>query len=245
MRLVVVHLLLVVLSGTALAADTQAAAKSAEAKDVAEESTSPIVRAFKQTLEAVERAGNFGFVLLLCFFFVVVCLSLPTTPIELSAGFMYGAVWGCVAGVIGKTVGCLIAFLLARTLGEKWGLKVPQALESRLGALKSQPLMTMIGIRVAPLPLGLKNYGLAMCNVPAASYVMASLVVNIPFSCLWASLGSSCHSLGDALNFDTSKVSILGAVPVWGQALLAGAVLVGVGFLVRRHFSSKQHEKKG
>jgi len=244
MRLVFACVWLAVLSPSALvAAETRPSetgvATEALAKDVAAPSTSPVFAFIKQVLEVVENAGNLGYGLLLLFFFCVVCLSLPTTPVELSAGFIYGPIWGCVAGVIGKTVGCLIAFYIGQFLGKKMGWKVPEALQSRMPALKSQPLVTMIGIRVAPLPLGVKNYGLALCEVPVSSYVSASLIVNIPFSCLWGSLGASCASLGDALNFDTSKVSFLGAVPSWAKALIATAVLLGVGYHVMGRMSKK------
>lgn len=235
LALLLAGIFLVALSETAETAPAEGSAEPAKG--------SAIVDGFFQVLEAIERAGNVGYVLLLCFFFVVVCLSLPTTPIELSAGFLYGPVWGCTAGVIGKTVGCFIAYMIARVLGNKRGWKVPAALEPRLSALKSQPLLTMVGIRVAPLPLGLKNYGLAMCKVPAVEYVLASLIVNIPFSCLWGSLGASCKSLKDALNFDTSKVSIVGSIPGGSKPLVAIAVPI-VGFVISRLLAKKPADKK-
>eukprot|EP00415_Alexandrium_ostenfeldii_P004431 UN4431 len=57
----------------------------------------------------------------------------------------------------------------------------------------------MVSVRLAPLPLGVKNYGLALCEVDAAPYMLAGLLVNAPFSVLWALTGSSCHSIGEAL----------------------------------------------
>lgn len=243
MRRAKLTLLALLFSGILLVALSETAKTAPAEGDPEPAKGSAIVDGFFQVLEAIERAGNVGYVLLLCFFFVVVCLSLPTTPIELSAGFLYGPVWGCTAGVIGKTVGCFIAYMVARVIGDKRGWKVPAALEPRLSALKSQPLLTMVGIRVAPLPLGLKNYGLAMCKVPAVEYILASLIVNIPFSCLWGSLGASCKSLKDALNFDTSKVSIVGSIP-GGSKTLVGIAVPILGYVISRLLAKKPADKK-
>ena len=60
--------------------------------------------------------------------------------------------------------------------------------------------LSLILIRIAPLPLGLKNYGLAL--VPKTDFhlfTLASAIVNIPFSVMWCLLGSQAKNLGDAL----------------------------------------------
>lgn len=244
MRHLILYLLLALLGACALADSSQAASHVTAIGDGTASKPSGFIAGVRQVLEVVEGAGNLGFALLLCFFCAVVCLSLPTTPIELSAGFMYGSIWGCFAGVAGKTVGSFIAYMIARTVGEKRGWKVPEKIESYMSALREKPIITMVGIRVAPLPLGLKNYGLALCKVDAFSYIVASLIVNTPFSVMWGSLGASCASLGDALNFDTSKVNILGDVPDWAKALLATVAVVGVGFIVMKRMSGKPTEMK-
>ena len=55
-------------------------------------------------------------------------------------------------------------------------------------------------IRMAPLPLGLKNYGLALVpSIDFKLFTLASLIVNVPFSVMWCLLGSQAKNLGDAL----------------------------------------------
>jgi hypothetical protein len=54
---------------------------------------------------------------------------------------------------------------------------------------------------MAPIPLGLKNYGLALIpSIDFGLFTLASLVVNIPFSVMWCLLGSQAKNLGDALS---------------------------------------------
>eukprot|EP01049_Picozoa_sp_SAG25_P008037 SAG25_NODE_695_length_5897_cov_31.858917_7_plen_156_part_00 len=52
------------------------------------------------------------------------------------------------------------------------------------------PLVALVLIRVAPLPLGVKNYGLALIEEFGLGYfVLSALIVNFPFSCMWACVG--------------------------------------------------------
>lgn len=60
--------------------------------------------------------------------------------------------------------------------------------------------LSLILLRIAPLPLGLKNYGLALVpSIDFRLFTLASAIVNIPFSIMWCFLGSQAKNLGDAL----------------------------------------------
>ncbi|CAE8597590.1 unnamed protein product, partial [Polarella glacialis] len=98
------------------------------------------------------------------------------------------------------------------------GWRIPSAIEPWLAALRSRPLLTMVGVRLAPLPLGVKNYGLALCEVSIFPYTIAAMAVNMPFSMLWASAGASCRSLSEALSLE-------GAPAASGAGLLLIKVL--------------------
>lgn len=87
-----------------------------------------------------------------------------------------------------------------RALGTRFGWTLPESLNGKLSSIRRRPLLAMISIRfLFPAPLGLKNYGLAMCNVGLVPYTLAGVVSNLPFSVLWASTGASCCSLAEAL----------------------------------------------
>ena len=55
-------------------------------------------------------------------------------------------------------------------------------------------------IRVAPLPLGVKNYGLALTPCPLGLFFLATGIVNVPFAMLWCSFGTMGGGLIDALD---------------------------------------------
>mmetsp|Transcript_36039 Transcript_36039/g.66230 ORF Transcript_36039/g.66230 Transcript_36039/m.66230 type:complete len:327 (-) Transcript_36039:67-1047(-) len=192
----------------------------------------------------LEDAGWEGYWLLIVLFSAYVCLALPSTPVEIATGFMYGPFWGSVCGTVSKTVGSTLAFFIGVQLGrqvlsDEASSKVPAVLRPRLAALQDQPCLTMIGIRLAPLPLAVKNYGLALCRVPIGPYIFASLVVNTPFSVLWALTGASCHSLLDALSFRTSSKSGEGGLSPYVTSLLPAAGSLILLILLVGRFSLK------
>ena len=51
--------------------------------------------------------------------FQVVIAFVPGEPLEIGAGYAFGAFWGTLLCIIGITIGSLIVFLLVRTLGVK------------------------------------------------------------------------------------------------------------------------------
>ena len=94
---------------------------------------------------------------------------------------MYGLPLGLLASVFGKTAGSALAFLGCKAVGKRRGWRVPARLTQQLSKLDEggHPLMSLILIRLAPIPLGMKNYGLAL--VPSCGFgyfTLASLIVN-------------------------------------------------------------------
>ena len=51
--------------------------------------------------------------------FQVIIAFVPGEPLEIGAGYAFGAVWGTVLCIIGITIGSLIVFWLVRTFGVK------------------------------------------------------------------------------------------------------------------------------
>jgi len=133
-------------------------------------------------------------------------------------------VWGPVSGLLGKTVGSYAALLIARRLGHQRGWTIPEKIKPKLDMLHKQPIVTMISIRLAPLPLAAKNFGLAFTDVSSPAYIAAAVAVNGPFSLMWGAIGASCHSLSDALSLEgnrssTADTGIMGIVAVGARVV--------------------------
>eukprot|EP00411_Alexandrium_monilatum_P035306 CAMPEP_0175358480 /NCGR_PEP_ID=MMETSP0095-20121207/15020_1 /TAXON_ID=311494 /ORGANISM="Alexandrium monilatum, Strain CCMP3105" /LENGTH=365 /DNA_ID=CAMNT_0016656211 /DNA_START=10 /DNA_END=1107 /DNA_ORIENTATION=- len=193
----------IVFCGVAAAALSYAVAPSAafEVSGAAAEA-SKFRQALAAAFEVLQNAGWIGYACHVLLFSLWITLSLPTTVIELATGFLYGPVFGFLCSILCKSVGQMCAFLVVLTLRKRRGWQVPAALKPKLQAIRSKPLLAMVSVRLTPLPLGIKNYGLAMCEVDFLPYMLAGVMVNTPFSVIWALTGSSCLSLSEALAFD-------------------------------------------
>ena len=113
--------------------------------------------------------GRLGLLLYSGFLCIWTTLALPTTPLEMFAGFSFSVAGSTIAGLIGKTCGSVLAFVIGRQLlgpckrMVRWVRGLPPPVEeeesrpSGFGAkleeaLRKRPLQTIGMIRVAPIP---------------------------------------------------------------------------------------------
>merc|ERR1712185_320267 len=60
--------------------------------------------------------GKLGLLLYSGFLCIWTTLALPTTPIEMFAGFSFSLTGSTIAGLVGKTSGSVLAFVIGRQL---------------------------------------------------------------------------------------------------------------------------------
>mmetsp|Transcript_31999 Transcript_31999/g.73046 ORF Transcript_31999/g.73046 Transcript_31999/m.73046 type:complete len:308 (+) Transcript_31999:95-1018(+) len=198
----------------------------------------------------LEQSGRCGYALLIVAFSTWGVFSMPSTIVELATAYVYGALWGFVASVSSKTIASAFAFALVRLVKARrssvnWSLpnlqsrawSIPERLKPKLAALKSKPVVSMVSFRLAPVPCGIKNYGLALCDVSFIPYMLAAWIVNVPFSVLWAITGSSCYSLQEAMSMGSS-------MSMWPKlvASIAGVSVALLAWYLSASTSDSQQE---
>jgi len=171
---------------------------------------------FVQALFVLLQEHPLGLVYYTLFLGAWTMCCLPTTPVEIAAGFTWSTASASAASSVGKTLGSCSAFAISRLLllpvlsRSSGGAHGPlrqrvrrgiDAFFSSLGsAIRTQPFWTVGLIRAAPLPIALKNYGLGLSpELPGSVFCLMTLLVNIPFSIAWALTGSSASSLQEAV----------------------------------------------
>eukprot|EP00930_Biecheleria_cincta_P060756 TRINITY_DN46360_c0_g1_i1.p1 TRINITY_DN46360_c0_g1~~TRINITY_DN46360_c0_g1_i1.p1 ORF type:complete len:383 (+),score=51.38 TRINITY_DN46360_c0_g1_i1:44-1192(+) len=193
-------------------------------------------------------AGPLGFTAFIFSFTIWVVIALPTTPVEIAAGFLYGPFWGPISGLLCKTMGSFGALSIARLFGQHRGWEIPRSLRCKLDMLQTRPILTMISVRLAPLPLAVKNYGLAFTDVGSMDYVVASALVNGPFSIAWGMIGASCQSLADATNWANSSGANSRCLqsltdPKVGAAFALSVLVLYWGYCLLMPLGKNIHEK--
>ena len=136
---------------------------------------------------------------------------LPTTPIELAAGFIFPTGPAVVMSVLAKTCASMLGLFLGRQLlrssVSSW-VSRRFAVDGKLSKhlrheLTLRPLQTLGLIRSAPLPTPIKIYGISLLPahlVPWRTYLGVVVTVNSVFSMIWALGGASASSLQDAVS---------------------------------------------
>jgi hypothetical protein len=68
----------------------------------------------------VEQTGTWGAGLYILVYLVTTLALLPTTPLNLTAGLLFGPGWGLLWSVVGALLAAVVGFALARGVGQGW-----------------------------------------------------------------------------------------------------------------------------
>jgi uncharacterized membrane protein YdjX (TVP38/TMEM64 family) len=143
----------------------------------------------KNQIQQLEHWGPIALVLLMAF--AVVINPIPSAPIAMVAGALYGHTWGTLYVVIGAGSGAMIAFSIARLAGHEL---VKRMFGDRInfGCLCSQNVMLgMVFVsRLIPfLSFDLISYGAGLTALKFWRFAVATFAGLIPSSFLLAHFG--------------------------------------------------------
>ena len=145
---------------------------------------------------------------------IMTLLLLPTLPLNLGAGFLWGPYLGGFYTVAGASIGAAIAFLVSRYLAAEL---VNRHFRHRtwiwlLEQVRQQDWKVVAFTRINPIfPTAPLNYFFGLTSIPFWSYLLATIVFIAPMAILFAYLGDSVGGFllrGDAYQF---VQNILGA----------------------------------
>ena len=146
----------------------------------------------------------------------VVLSPLPSAPIALAAGALYGHIWGTLYVLVGAEIGALIAFAIARYLRP---VAVARWLDARLTfqRVDSQHalMVAVCASRLAPfVSFDLVSYAAGLTPLSLWRFALATLIGILPASFALAHFGGELGSF-DAGRIALSLVALglLGALP--------------------------------
>ncbi len=153
----------------------------------------------------VVQLGLLGPLTIIALLAVAIVLNpIPSAPIALAAGAVYGHVWGTVYVVIGAETGSIVAFSIARIVGyevlRKWFGE-----QLSLGPLASQnTLMAIVFFsRLMPfISFDLVSYAAGLTPLGLWRFALATLAGIIPASFLLAHFG------GELVSADASRTMV-------------------------------------
>ena len=163
----------------------------------------------------IEGYGEAGPILYLLLYAIAPTLLIPSFPITMAAGVIFGPVWGVIFASIGSTLGALLPFVIARHLARPY---VEKRLHGRMKELdqniEAYGWVYVAITRLIPLfPFEALNFGFGLTRVRFVTYIVVSWLAMLPVTTAYVLFGASI--------FDILEGTI-------GVKLLIGVLVIGL-----------------
>ena len=124
---------------------------------------------------------------------VSIVLGIPTTPVTMAGGALFGAVWGSLLNWAAATAGAVLCFAVGRHLGRDG---VQRLLRGRLArwddGLAGDGFWFVLMLRLVPLfPFNVINYAAGLTAVSFRDYTLATALGIIPGTVAFTVLGDA------------------------------------------------------
>jgi uncharacterized membrane protein YdjX (TVP38/TMEM64 family) len=126
----------------------------------------------------------------------IVASPIPSGPIAMAAGALYGTTWGTVYSVTGAVLGAVIAFCLARYLGHSAIRQSDNRILKYIAAPRSQwSLMAIVfASRLIPfISFDAISYAAGLTAITFARFAIATIAGVIPVTIALAAMGAGLH----------------------------------------------------
>jgi uncharacterized membrane protein YdjX (TVP38/TMEM64 family) len=187
-----------------------------------------LVRAAFRYRSAIVHSGLLGTVLTQIVFLLWVVLLLPTTAFEVLIAFTYGFPVSFAISMVGKTVGSIAVFGVARLFLRERAWKAVsenEVLSTLLYTAQEHCFWTVSMVRLAYIPLSIKNVGLSAFPVSVTIFSICTFLTNIPYAICYCWLGSSLSGIADSTTGDLSLMRHWQATVALAVGLTFTAVL--------------------
>ncbi len=131
----------------------------------------------------------------------VVISPIPSLPLDLAAGAVFGPAWGTTYAVIGAEIGAIVSFMIGRALGREVISKALGTSVVFCEKCSDHQLMVLVLLaRLLPVfSFDVISYGAGLTTMSLKGFALATLVGMIPPTFAFTYLGSSVVSAQWAL----------------------------------------------
>lgn len=147
--------------------------------------------------DAARRIGPMAIVVLMAL--AIVISPIPSGPIAMAAGAIYGATEGALLGSAGAVLGAMIAFNLSRHFGRGAvaSLSNPIAIWICRSRSQTKLMMVVFASRLIPfISFDLISYAAGLTNLTQARFAVATSLGVIPMAFAFATMGTGVAKSG-------------------------------------------------
>ena len=136
----------------------------------------------QQLQRLLETMGVFAPIIYIVLYTIGTLLILPSTPLNLTGGAIFGVWWGTLWTTIAALVAAIVAFTFSRTVGREF---ISQKLGDRWQAVDAEiaqgGLFYMFAIRLLPIiPYGIVNFSAGLTSIKFSDYLLGTLFGTLP-----------------------------------------------------------------
>lgn len=193
----------------------------------------------QQLQRSLEAMGFFAPIIYLVFYTIGTLLILPSTPLNLTGGAIFGVWWGTLWTTIAALVAAIIAFTFSRTIGREFISQIiSQKLSGRWHAVDAEigqgGLFYMFAIRLLPIiPYGIVNFTAGLTSIKFQDYLIGTLLGTLPGILPFVMIGAGI-----------TQVSQGNLFPLMCGLALTGILVAGATWYRRRRQSPGQALQK-
>ena len=128
----------------------------------------------------------------IAFYALALLVMIPTLPLNLGAGMLWGPLWGSFIAMAGSGLGVICAFTIARsTIGQPFAARFDNRSITWLqNELKIKGWKVVAFTRINPIfPSGPLNFIFGLTSISFATYIWSSIVFLIPLTAAFAIVG--------------------------------------------------------
>jgi uncharacterized membrane protein YdjX (TVP38/TMEM64 family) len=145
----------------------------------------------------LQQMGIWAPIIYILVYAIATIFILPSTPLNLSGGAIFGSVWGTVWTSIAAVLAAVLSFGFSRTIGRKI---VEQKLAGKWQSLDREMeqggFFYMFAIRLLPLiPYGMVNFAAGLTSIKFRDYFFGTLLGTVPGILPFVMMGAGLTAL--------------------------------------------------
>ena len=130
----------------------------------------------------LEAMGVFAPIIYILLYTVATWLILPSTPLNLTGGAIFGIWWGTLWTTVAALLAAIVSFGFTRTIGREL---ITRKLAGRWDAVDAEirqgGLLYMFAIRLLPIiPYGIVNFAAGLTSIKFKDYFIGTLLGTLP-----------------------------------------------------------------
>jgi uncharacterized membrane protein YdjX (TVP38/TMEM64 family) len=149
------------------------------------------------------KLGIWAPIVYIIFYTIGTLLILPSTPLNLTGGAIFGTWWGTFWSTIAALIAALVSFYYSRTIGRQWiAHKFKGKIKVLDAEIKRGGLFYLFAIRLLPLiPYGIVNFTAGLTSISWRDYTIGTLLGTVPGILPFVMMGAGLKAIsqGDVL----------------------------------------------